>query len=915
MATSLFDLEPLIPALEANEPILTANDRLRRHLLKAWSQHQKKLGRRAWKAPQVWPLNRWLDRQWQTLVELGHPGCDRALANRHQRQWIWEQVIGQAEDTQALLQPDPLAQQADGALRSLTLWQVEPASLREDPYLHSNTRSFLGWLEPFEQRLANRQLMAPEAAQVIIARAFEEGALARLPRLWLLGFDALPPLHQRIIDAASAEAHPIVPGGAKQAHCRRLSLPDTETELRTAALWSLEQLQANPEAVIGVIVPDLGQRRDQVERVFADVFEPTAILPEKPRYTLPFNFSAGVPLGATALIQGALSLLNLLREQWPLNDICTLLQNPFWSDMEGELVWRTQLVNRLRELGKFDISGSDLRYHGQALAERMMPPEHAETQEDALGEPVKRLQLLDEQRRRLPSVASARQWAHAFQAQLDTLGWPGARRLDSQEYQQMGQWHELLEAFSALEATGTDMTLNQALGQLAQLAQQTPFQAQTPDSPVQILGALEGAGLRFSHCWVVGLHQRQWPPVPAPNPLLPLELQRDRQMPHASAERELQYASSLTRHYQQCAETVIFSAPVSDDQGNLSPSPLIRHLPETPLEAVLSAPHDARTEFERHLAERRALEPVSCATGPAFATDAKAPGGSSLFKAQAACPFNAFAQLRLGARTPDRPVMGLSPAERGILLHGVLASLWKTLGDSATLHAWEEDSLSALITELCEQTLAPIRQRRPRELGPEYCALEQERLRDMVHRWLTLEKGRPPFRVLATEQRRQITFQGLNLTLFIDRIDELENGERLLIDYKTGAELNSRQWLGERPDEPQLPLYAVTDSDAVHGVAFAQLNPKALQWIGLGALSTPLPGVQPTDDWDAQQAEWQEVLSELAHAFIQGDARVDYKDAKSQRYSAELIPLNRALEGDTVSRSLADPTLLKGAQQ
>ncbi|WP_051234974.1 PD-(D/E)XK nuclease family protein [Marinimicrobium agarilyticum] len=913
MATSLFDLEPLIPALEADEPILTANDRLRRHLLKAWSQYQKSRGRRAWSAPRVWPLNRWLDLQWQALVERGHPGCDRALANRHQRQWIWEQIIGQAEDTQALLQLDPLAQQADGALRSLTLWQVEPSSLREDPYLNSNTRSFLGWLEPFEQRLANRQLMAPEAAHTIIARAFENGALARLPRLWLLGFDALPPLHQRIIDAASAEARQLVPGGAQEARCRRVSLPDTETELRTAALWSLEQLQADPEAVIGIIVPDLGQRRDQVERVFADVFEPTAILPDRPRYTLPFNFSAGVPLGSTALIQSALSLLSLLREQWPLNDLCTLLQNPFWGDLDTELVWRTQLVARLRELGKFEISGSDLRYHGQALAERMAP-ENANAQEPDGQAPIKRLQLLDEQRRRLPAVTSARQWAQAFQTQLDTLGWPGTRRLDSQEYQQMGLWHELLEAFSALEATGTDMTLSQALGQLAQLAQQTPFQAQTPDSPVQILGALEGAGLRFSHCWVVGLHQRQWPPVPAPNPLLPLELQRDRQMPHASAERELQYASSLTRHYQQCAEEVIFSAPDSDEQGHLSPSPLIRDLPETPLEAVLSAQHGARTRFEQALTQERALTLVPCANGPAFATDDKAPGGSSLFKAQAACPFNAFAQLRLGARAPDRPVMGLSPAERGTLLHGVLASLWKTLGDSHALHAMEETALSAMINELCERTLAPIRQRRPKELGPEYCALEQERLSDMVHRWLTLEKDRPPFRVLATEERRQITFQGLTLTLFIDRIDELENGERLLIDYKTGADLNARQWLGERPEEPQLPLYTVTDPESVHGVAFAQLNPKALQWIGLGALSTPLSGLQPVDDWDAQQGEWQTVLSELAHAFIQGDARVDFKDAKAQRYSADLIPLNRILEKDTISRLLANPADLEGGK-
>ncbi|WP_024460023.1 PD-(D/E)XK nuclease family protein [Marinimicrobium sp. LS-A18] len=906
MATSLFDLGPLLPALNAGESIITANDRLRRHLLKAWSHYQREQGKKAWAAPRVWPLNRWLDEQWQTLVSRGYPGCDRALASRHQRQWVWEQVIGQSDEAQTLLQADPLAQQADSALRALTLWEVAPDTLRQDPYLNGNSRSFLRWAEHFEQRLASRRLMTPEAGQQTVAQAYEAGALKPEPRLWLLGFDDLPPLHQRILDAAALERVALSPKGTRDNHLHRVAAPDADTELRAAALWSLRQLQASPEAVIGIIVPDLGQRRDQVERIFAEVFEPTVPLPGTPRYTLPFNFSAGVPLGTTPLIHAALSLLGLLRDQWPLNEVCQLLQNPFWGEPDAEAVLRAQWVTRLREQGKFELTGSDLRFHGQVitdwLGEAQASP--ALSPDTTAQTPTlnRRLQLLDEQRRRMPRSTSARQWAQLFRQQLDTLGWPGPRRLDSQEFQQLGLWHELLETFAALEATGADLSLTQALSQLNQLAQQTPFQAQTPDSPIQILGALEGAGLRFSHCWVLGLHQRQWPPVPAPNPLLPLELQRDRQMPHASAERELHFARSLTDHYRQCAEQVVFSAPHSDDQGDLSPSPLIRALPETPLAELVPEPISARQAFEAALGEARVLTPVHSAKGPGITAGSKAPGGSSLFKHQAACPFNAFAQLRLGAQLPDAPVLGLSPAERGTVLHGVLATVWKTLRDSSQLHAIEEEALNDLINRTCEQTLAPIRQRRPRELGPEYCALEQERLSRMVQRWLMLEKQRPPFRVVATEQRRLIEFNGLNLTLFIDRIDELENGERLLIDYKTGADLNANQWQGPRPDEPQLPLYAVTEEDPVSGIAFAQLNPKALQWIGLGALSTPPPGVKPSEDWDAQRAEWREVLSDLARTFMAGDARVDFKDAKAQRYSGQLVPLNRVLEADTIAR-------------
>ncbi|MGD8176716.1 PD-(D/E)XK nuclease family protein [Marinimicrobium sp. ARAG 43.8] len=928
MPTSLFDLKPLTTALENGDPIITANDRLRRHLLNAWDQRQMQNGQRVWASPPVWLLDHWLAQQWQILMSNGSANSDRAPASAHQRHWLWELVISQSDAAQTLLQAEPLAQQADTALRSLMRWEIEPDTLEQDLYLNANNRAFLEWQRRFNQRLASRQLMMPEMAHRRVADAFAEGELPRLPRLWLLGFDDIPPLYQRLFEAASDDVHRLMPAGVSHNRTHRVTVPDVDTELSAAALWSLQQLEQDPDASIGIIVPDLGQRRDQVERFFSEVFEPGSLLPDQPRRTPPFNFSAGVPLGSTPLIHSALGLLGLLRDQWPLNDVCALLHTPFWGDPERELVLRTHWSTRLRETGKFDVTGTDLRTVGERLAEQLTESTEADLEYtgDPIG-PVQRLQQIDELRRRFPSSASARFWAGQFQRTLNVLGWPGPRRLDSVEYQQAHQWGELLELFATLEATGADLSLPQALTQLAQLARQTHFQAQTPDSPIQILGALEGAGLRFSHCWVVGLHQRQWPPAPAPSPLLPLELQRDKRMPHASAERELDFARSLTRHYEQCAETVVFSCARADEQGDLAPSPLIRSIPETTLSALIrnSASADTsmeglekemegvegmamtgRSQFRASLAEHRALEVSRDRQGPRFDTEQNAPGGSSLFKQQAACPFNAFAQLRLGARLPDPPVVGLSPAERGTLLHGVLAEVWKVLQDSESLANYDENELKALIAQLSERTLAPIRRRRPRELGPEYCALELERTQGMVERWLQLEKQRPPFRVIATEQRRQIQFQGLKLTLFIDRIDELSSGERLLIDYKTGAELNPSQWLGERPDEPQLPLYTVTDDLPVAGVAFAQLNPKATQWIGLGQVSTPPPGIKPADDWDALQDEWRTALTALAEAFIAGEASVDFKDANAQRFSGQLLPLNRWLEKDTVQRYLTE---------
>jgi hypothetical protein len=54
-----------------------------------------------------------------------------------------------------------------------------------------------------------------------------------------------------------------------------------------------------------------------------------------------------------------------------------------------------------------------------------------------------------------------------------------------------------------------------------------------------------------------------------------------------------------------------------------------------------------------------------------------------------------------------------------------------------------------------------------------------------------------------------------------------------VIDYKTRAPSRTR-WLGERPQEPQLPLYSLLDS-SIQGIAYAELSATdPVQFVALG---------------------------------------------------------------------------------
>jgi probable DNA repair protein len=301
------------------------------------------------------------------------------------------------------------------------------------------------------------------------------------------------------------------------------------------------------------------------------------------------------------------------------------------------------------------------------------------------------------------------------------------------------------------------------------------------------------------------------------------------------------------------------------------------------------------------LAAASHLEIVSTAQAPQLLI-AQEPvrGGASLFKEQAACPFNAFARLRLGATSIDEPVAGFSAIERGNLLHDALAIIWKQLKDQNTLLSFDETALTTLINTTTQTVVDALKQKRGTSIGVFYAQLEQERLAQLVADWLAQEKTRPAFSVVAIEEELEIEFSGLPLRLRIDRIDQLANGDLLLIDYKTGQP-KLQSWQGERMDEPQLPLYAVTATTPVAAITFAQINAKAMKWIGTGELNTNHDGIYPSKQpWGEQLQEWQMYLQQLAADFIQGDARVDMKNPTTAQYAEDLLPLNRLQEQDAL---------------
>jgi probable DNA repair protein len=493
-------------------------------------------------------------------------------------------------------------------------------------------------------------------------------------------------------------------------------------------------------------------------------------------------------------------------------------------------------------------------------------------------------------------AASPRNWADAWRTWLAVAGWPGPRTLDSAEYQAREAWERLLLQFSSLGTVANRMSRSAAVDKLRAMSRETVFQPEGSDAPIQILGVLEASGMGFDALWVVGLAADRWPPGPSPNPMLPIAWQRERQIPRANSSGELAFARALTAGFAAAAAEVVFSSASTIDDRPSSPSALIMAYAEWPLPTSPPA-------WPRMIAANQRLESMADNHAPRLAPGSIAPGGSRIIASQSDCPFQAAARHRLGAERWPAPLGGLSPQERGALVHLAMAAFWNAAGDHATLVALDSAGEKRLVEAAVESALAQFPAVRWRSLPNLVRAAEATRLERLLHAWLEIERARPAFAAQGVEAKGTVDLASLTFRIRFDRVDALADGGIAIIDFKTGLAERPAQWFDPRPRATQLGMYVLAQRDAQPGVevraaAYAQLRPDAVAAVGLAADARAWPALTQVsacklDDWQALEAWWRSQLGALASEIAAGNAVVSPRQKPLACRTCCLQPLCR----------------------
>jgi len=891
----------LLETLSQGGTVLTGNNRLANTLIEKYDRYNLDNNKTAWSSPDIIPLNSWLIQQWEAAVVSGVISADTVLLSNEQELQLWESIIKNSQHGNGLLRISATAKSVSDAWRLLQNWNL---SRDKTEYQTSDdSKAFDYWCCEFENHCKQQHWIV--TAQLASLEFYSD--INENNKIILLGFDELTPQLQCLIEKLKTTTEEITwcRLDNKGRNVVRLECDDLRDEINSFALWSKQLLEDNPGISIALIASDINSIRtiliQTLERILLPSNSALSIINQSDqknsnysnneKLAKPWDISLGISLSEYSIIKLAFQLLDIVRGKIPIEVISSLLRSPHIMGATEEMNQRALLDRHCREQGEPLISLRTLQFYSSQESKSYNSPIF----NGLISE-------LIELKKSCLVKADSEQWTSWLTNWLTKAGWGSGRTLSSNEYQTVEAWKSLLQSFNSLNIVTQKMTLEEALSCLHRLASDKIFQVQSQSSPIKILGLYESIGLDFDYLWVMNLNDEVWPVSPRPNPFIPLHIQKKFSLPHASWERELVIAKQITNRLKESAPDVVFSYPNKNGIQDCRFSPLIKNYSQTTKQDLLI---EEGLSWKKIITNHSELKVIENDTVVAVGNE-NVSGGSTIFKNQSLCPFRALIENRLHAKPMRKTQPGLDAMKRGSLLHSVLEKFWRIITDQLQLKSKTTQEIETIINNCIDNSIEEMVVKSPDTFSDSFTRIEKQRLHHLMLYWLDLELQRAPFKVIETEREITIHISGVNAHLFIDRVDELENGRQMVIDYKTGL-VSPTDWFGERPNDPQLPLYSIASGNNLSAVLFAQIKTGDVKFNGVVEEQGLIPNLPPTrkgllkettEQWPKVLTNWNTVLNSLATDFVQSHIDVDPKEGEMtcRKIYCELSPLCRINE-------------------
>ena len=808
----------LLDLLVQGATVITPNNRLSAALLEHFFTY---CNNKTVDKPVCLPYSTLIIHAYQQLNFLTPEQKHPILLNNSQCQHLWKKII--KSDT-SITYSDGLLKAVMQAWEHSQQWQIDSENNNFD--YTPQTRQFQLWWQIFDKHLKNQELISEQ--QLVPYLLESNCTLFSQPIIWVC-FDDFNPQQLSLQKHLSNKGltqyrydlndHSNIP--------QVLAAQDNKEEYQQLMSW-LHLKTEQGEQRIGVVIPNLAQESRALQRILLSHFDPAL-----------FNISLGQALSEFSLVAHAFSWLNLDHKTINHHQAALLLQSPYIGNAKEEFISRSHYLQ-----------------DSTLLQDQAVP---LKTLINELKNSAPKLSERLSQIKPYPKIASPHEWIHLFQERLNSIGFPGDYGLNSENYQCFNRFTAVFDEFRQLSLISSSLNVEEAIDALTDLTDNTIFQAQKTNAPIQISGLLEASGCEFDSLWIMGLTDQCLPQKTHLSAFIPPQLQRELMMPHSVSSRELQFAKQTLQRLQRGSASTVFSY-----------SRLQRDNPNLPCSLITDFPCFKLLPVKNRTANQTALIAREETYNVPLQSEERISGGTALLANQAKCPFKAFAEHRLKAKPNQSASDGLDPREKGQIIHKVMEILWQNLGSQKELLNLSSKALDELIHQAIDTALAPLKQVHPESFSHLFQEVEYIRLKRLVLASLEWEKQRPPFSVAAIEESYTISLADLTFKVRVDRLDQVDD-KKWVIDYKSSLP-TSKPWNEDRPQEPQLLLYALLD-EQINALLLMQLKTGKVMCNGLSEEKQDIYGISSLkkgETWEEYRNKWQHQLTLLADEFQQG---------------------------------------------
>ncbi len=795
--------------IHQNDTIIVANNRQVLAIKRSISEQHG-----VTKLPNICSYASWLEKFWQQQ----NTGHNLRLLSQSELRLLFTKII----ESGPVAQPDIVIEELTKCYRLCKSYFIEIESLAN---YSSTCNLFVGWIRKLEKTKKEKNYI--DSTDLYSQIYLSVKKINKTKRYFIYGFKKTTPEQKNLFDALECETiNPLSRSNSPES----FSFPDSETEIQAIAEWAKELSANKPNHQIGIVVPNISESKFTVNRIFDQVFN-SSLLETRNK---PYNISLGIPLLQYPLIKHLLNIL-ALSEQIIKNRIdhqllIHVITSPYITGAQKESNNRSLQVNRILAI-KRESSGfkkiTNLVGNCEQFVEVMDEIKQLKLQKKLLHE----------------------DWLVVFNQILFIWGFTSDRELTSDEFQLLKKFQEESLILNKISDDRNNASFDDAINTLQSHLGSVVFQAQSGAANIHILGALEAEGLSFDSAWISNMTSNFLPGNIKIPLFIPTKVCVEYGLPNSSFEI-IRDDTNVT----------------IDALNNLSSSLVYSYAKSNNEKEQLSTPYFSFDEYQLKKIEintSRELIAIDDSQAPCV-EDQKIKEGVATLQDQMSCAFKGFSK-RLQIEKFEAPHIGFNRLEQGNLIHNALETFYTEIKSKESLLELLSSELDGLLERHIDSA---INNKSPSS----FQKLEKIRIKKILHNYFKLEKQRDGYEVIKTESTTEVSINNLSFKIRLDRIDRLPNGNKLIIDYKTGkAEIS--QMTGKPIKQAQLPIYALTNN--VNGVAFAKINATRCEYLAITNDESALPVKKATmPKWEDQLVEWESILNSASYDFQNGVATV-----------------------------------------